>query len=114
VDVALVTITESNLNLILLSLAMLAQFTSSLSGVGCLKLADGSITNDPREKVELLNNYFSSAFTVNDGSCPVLPSRTTVGERLLSVSFTASKVFRKPGILKPGTADTGYITKTCE
>jgi len=26
---------------------------SSRSGVGCLKFADGSITNDPREKSEL-------------------------------------------------------------
>jgi len=35
-------------------------------------------TNYPREKAELLNNYFSSIFTVDDGSCPVLPSRIIV------------------------------------
>jgi len=34
--------------------------------VGCLKLADGSITNDPKEKAELLNNYFSFVVTVDD------------------------------------------------
>jgi len=67
---------------------------SSRSSVGCLKLADGSITNDPKEKADLLNNYFSSVFTVDDGTCPVLPSRITVGESLSSVSSTASKVFR--------------------
>jgi len=40
-----------------------------------------------REKAELLNNYFSSVFTVDDGSCPVLPSRIPVGESLTSVSL---------------------------
>ena len=37
---------------------------SSRSGVGCLMLADGNLTNDRREKAELLNNYFSSVFIV--------------------------------------------------
>jgi len=75
--------------------------------VCCLKLAD--LTNDQREKAELLNNYFSYVFTLDDGSCPVLPSRITVSESLSSVYFTASNVFRKLGFLKPDTTP-----KTCK
>ena len=77
---------------------------SSRSGVGSLKRSDGSITNDPREKAELLNNYFSSVFTIDDGCCPTLPCHIVRGESLTSVSFTASKVVRKLGKLKAGTA----------
>jgi Reverse transcriptase (RNA-dependent DNA polymerase)/Endonuclease-reverse transcriptase len=77
---------------------------SSRSGVGCLKRADGSITNDPREKANLLNNYFASVFTVDDGSCSTLPCRVGSGERLSSVLFTVSKVLRKLRSLKPCTA----------
>ena len=35
---------------------------SSRCGVGCLKRDDGSVTNDPKEKAELLNEYFASVF----------------------------------------------------
>jgi len=77
---------------------------SSRSGVGCLKLADGSITNDPRIKADLLNNYFASVFTVDDGSCHKLPCRVASGEHLSSVLFTESKVLKKFRKIKPGTA----------
>ena len=36
---------------------------SSHSGIGCLKRDDGSVTNNPTEKSELLNKYFASVFT---------------------------------------------------
>jgi hypothetical protein len=67
-------------------------------------LADGNLTNDPREKAELLNNYFSSVFTVDDGSCTALPCRIASSESLSSVFFTATEVLRKLRVVKPGTA----------
>jgi len=77
---------------------------SSRSGVGCLKRDDGSVTNDPLEKAELLNKYFASVFTVDDGSNPTLPSRVANGSGLSSVVFTSYKVFKKLRNLKLGTA----------
>jgi len=77
---------------------------SSRSGVGCLKRSDGSVTNDPKEKAELLNNYFSSVFTTDDGCSPSLPSRVAEGVGLSTVSFTAFRVAAKLRKLKPATA----------
>ena len=77
---------------------------SSRSGVGCLKLPDGSITNDPRVKADLLNKYFASVFTVDDGSCLDLPCRVASGEGLSSVLFTEFNVLKKLRSVKPGTA----------
>jgi len=68
---------------------------SSRCGTGCLKRDDGSLTNDPKEKAELLNKYFSSVFTMDDGCSPTFPSRVSQGEGLSSVTFTSSKVFKK-------------------
>jgi len=52
---------------------------SSRCGVGCLKRDDGSLTNDPKEKAELLNNYFFSVFTMDDGCSQTLSSRVSEG-----------------------------------
>lgn len=77
---------------------------SSRSGVGCLKLPDGSITNDPRVKADLLNKYFASVFTVDDGSCLDMPCRVANGEGLSSVLFTEFNVSKKLRSVKLGTA----------
>ena len=77
---------------------------SSRCGIGCLKRVDGSLSNDPKEKAELLNKYFASVFTMDDGCSHILPSRVSTGEGLSSVTFTSSKVFKKLNKLRPGTA----------
>jgi len=77
---------------------------SSRCGVGCLKRDNGSVTNDPKEKAELLNKYFASVFTVDDGCCPTLPSRVANSDGLSSVSFPPHKILKKLRNLKIGTA----------
>jgi len=44
----------------------------SLCGIGCLKRDDGSLITNLQEKAELLNKYFSSVFTTDDGCSPIL------------------------------------------
>ena len=77
---------------------------SSRSGVGCLRRADGNITNDPKEKAELLNTYFSSVFTCDDGCCPLLARRVAGDVGLSTVSFSDVRVSVKLRKLKPDTA----------
>ena len=77
---------------------------SSRCGIGCLKRVDGSLSNDPKEKAELLNKYFASVFTMDDGCSHILPSRVSTGGGLSSVTFTSSKVFEKLNKLRHGTA----------
>jgi Reverse transcriptase (RNA-dependent DNA polymerase) len=77
---------------------------SSRCGIGSLMREDGSVTNDPREKAEMLNKYLASVFTLDDGVSQDLPSRVAIGEGLSSITFTSSKVFFKLNKLKTGTA----------
>jgi len=62
------------------------------------------VTNDPTEKAELLNKYFASVFTTDDGGCSSLPRRVVNDVSLSSVSFTPHKVRKKLRKLKPSTA----------
>jgi len=78
---------------------------SCCSGVGCLQRPDGSLTSDSKEKAELLNNFFASVFTVDDGLCPKLSRRISPdGVGLTSISFTESRVAAKLRKLKLTTA----------
>ena len=45
------------------------------SSIGPLSRSDDSITNDPQKKSEILNNYFSSVFTKDNGDNVHFPSR---------------------------------------
>ena len=49
---------------------------SSKTGVAPLKDPQGNLIISDLEKANLLNDYFQSAFTVDDGSVPSFPSRT--------------------------------------
>jgi hypothetical protein len=47
------------------------------SSVGAIRKSNGELTSDPKEKAEMLNEYFSSVFTVDDCSVAT-PRRDTV------------------------------------
>ena len=69
-----------------------------------LKKCDGSLTNNPKEKAELFNNYFSSVFTVDDGCLPEFVDRVDESTRLFDVDFTPEIVFKVLHKLKPSTS----------
>jgi hypothetical protein len=77
---------------------------SCCCGVGCLERPDGTLSSDSKEKAELLNNFFASVFTVDDGLCPKLSMRVPTGVGLSSVSFTESRISAKLRKLKTTTA----------
>ena len=48
---------------------------SNHSGIAPLKSVDGSLVTDDGDRANLLNSYFESVFTHDDGSTPSFPSR---------------------------------------
>ena len=52
---------------------------SSKSGIAPLKSPDNRIICSDEEKAKLLNEYFESVFTVDNGSMPAFPSRISAG-----------------------------------
>ena len=64
---------------------------------------DGSITNDPQEKSEILNNYFSSVFTTDNGDNVHFPSRVQGGIELNNILFTVESVPKKIKNLNPNS-----------
>ncbi len=64
----------------------------SRKGVGPLMREDGTLTTDDQEQSELLNRFFSSVFTVDDGNKPVLESKLGEGVNINEIVFTPEKV----------------------
>ena len=64
------------------------------SSIGPLSRSDGSIPNDPQEKSEILNNYFSSVFTADNGDNVNFPSRVQDGIELNNILFTVESVLK--------------------
>jgi hypothetical protein len=50
---------------------------SSRSGIAPLETHHGHLATSDLEKAEILNNYFESAFTTDNGLVPIFPMRTT-------------------------------------
>ena len=61
----------------------------SSSGVGILKSSAGDMIIDGSEKATLLNNYFSSVFTQDDGNRP--PFSRRVHHRMLVWKISISR-----------------------
>ena len=75
---------------------------NSRTNVGSLRQPDGSLTIDPQVKANLLSDYFSSTFTVDDGSLPTAAPRSSV--KLSSIIFSQQAVFNALSKLKTNSA----------
>lgn len=93
--------------------------TTCRSGISDIRCPDGSLTSDAQHKCEILNNYFSSVFTTDNGSSPTLVSRTpSANINLNAVEFTPHTVFSTLSKLKPSYSSdpdniTNILLKSC-
>jgi hypothetical protein len=71
------------------------------SGVGALIDPEGSVVTSDAEKAELLNNYFVSIGTVDDGACPHVTAAVSPGVSIESITFGASEILRELKALDP-------------
>ena len=69
------------------------------SGIAPLKDANGNLLMNDDEKANLLNSYFHSAFTIDNGTLPNFPSRL-----ILITIFTLPPTF-----CCPPDSSTSYI-----
>ena len=65
------------------------------SSIAPLCRSDSSITNDPEEKSEILNNYFSSVFTADNGDYVHFPPLVQDGIELNNILFTVESVLKR-------------------
>ena len=77
------------------------------SGVGALKTADGSLLSNDSEKAELLNDYFASVCTADNGIMPSAILRAPDGIKLENVHFSPEVVARTIAKIKPNTSPGG-------
>jgi len=75
---------------------------NSKTNVGPLRLPNGDLTIDPQTKANLLSEFFSSTFIVDDGVIPVAPVRTSA--TLDNVFFSQQNIFKVLGKLKANSA----------
>ena len=69
--------------------------------IPALKRSDGSMAVTPKEKADLLNEYFSSVFTVENVVNVPVPNRQDVNESLSSIEITPELVLSKLESLNP-------------
>ena len=62
------------------------------SGVGTLVDTDGNMITDDAQKANLLNQFFTSVCTTDDGCLPPVECKSSPGGRLTTVKFTPSSV----------------------
>jgi len=77
---------------------------SCKDSVGALKDGQNVITTDNSDKAELLNNYFGSVCTVDDGKLPKVGNSLPNGNVINSVTFSARRVQNAIKKLKSNTA----------
>ena len=77
---------------------------SSKSGIGVLKNDRGESICDPADQAEVLNKFFASAFTDDDGLVPPFPPRVPADSGLNFVPFSSNDVFKKLSRLKSKSA----------
>ena len=77
---------------------------SSKSGIGVLKNDQNELIYDSAGQASILNKYFSAAFTHDDGTNPLFPTRISDDIGLSSIPFSADDVYKKLVKLKPNSA----------
>ena len=65
---------------------------------------DGNLTVDSHDKAEVLNEFFGSVFTVDDGICPEFDLRVDNAINLSHITFTPNKVYDTLRCLKSTTS----------
>ena len=66
------------------------------TGIGPLKSATGTLALGDHQKAELLNSYFVSVCTVDNGVLPPLPDLTTIpnNKQLENFTFNRTQIFK--------------------
>ena len=78
---------------------------SSKGKIGSLKSTDGKTFTDSTNKTEILGDYFSSAFTTDDGSVPFIdPVTDDFPDGLNNVNFEPAKILKIIKKLKEGSS----------
>ena len=79
---------------------------------GVLEDADGSLVTGDEKKAELLNSYFNSVNTLDDGTLPEFATRVGNNDLLENISFTPDVIYGIIRKLKPKTScdPDGYST----
>jgi len=73
------------------------------SGIGTLLNSAGDVVTNDEDKANLLNDYFSSVWTNDDGQLPAFCNRTKNNASIDSVSFTADSIYAAARNVKPKT-----------
>ena len=74
------------------------------SGIGALSIADGEFCTDELGRANILNDYFSSVCTVDNGLTPVIDSLVDSHTRLDHIEFNPDNVMRAIKKLKANSA----------
>ena len=74
------------------------------SDIAPLKTADGTLLTDDTDKADLLNSYFKSVFTKDNGSLSPFPSRLTNEDFISDISTSPEIIFRILKKLKTNSA----------
>jgi len=67
---------------------------SCKSGVGPLRIQSGSLVTEDSTKAEVLNDYFCSVFTKDDGVLPIFPKRVTTNVSIGTIDFSPQAVLK--------------------
>jgi hypothetical protein len=71
------------------------------SGESALINPEGSVVTSDAEKAELLNSYFVSIGTVDDGACSNVTAAVSPDVSIESITFGVSEIFRELKVLDP-------------
>ena len=74
------------------------------SGIGPLRLPDGSLTIDDQVKADSLNEYFSSVFTSDNNLLPTFETKVPVSDGINNIVFDPKCVLKALNKLKEGSA----------
>ena len=74
---------------------------SNKKGVGALRTSDNDVVIDDGQRADLLNSYFSSVCTIDDGNMPPVSRVVQESVSLNTVDFSPAKVLAAIKKLKP-------------
>jgi len=73
---------------------------------------NNELTHNALEQANLFNKYFSSVFTVDNASKPVIQPRSVDNIRCDSVIFNVDNVRKASSSLKPSTSSSSYSSSS--